>query len=155
AGVLVTNATPVFLDNETRFYYGAHSYWDCEIDDGIPLTGIGLASMPRDRFASIRPIESVGQITLKPIELSLCHGITINADASGGAIRVELLNENGHRLRGYAKEDAVVIDTDSLDHPVQWREKKIADLPPGRFLIRLHLHNAEVSALTVIHDESK
>jgi hypothetical protein len=66
-----------------------------------------MASIPRDRFAGIRPVqvsdqatlrkplENIGQATLKPLDLAGCREITLNADAAAGSIRVELLNDEG------------------------------------------------------------
>ena len=105
--------------------------------------------MPRDRFAGVRPIEKFGQITFKPIDLKNCQAITLNADAAGGTIRAEILNSDGYRVRGYSKDDAVVIEGDSLRHKVAWKSKDISSLPAGNYKIRLHLENAEVFAVTL------
>jgi len=153
AGVLVTNATPVFLDNETRFYYSGHPFWGCEVPDGIPNTGIAFATVPRDRFAGVRPIDTVGQITLKPLEAKTCRKIMLNTDASSGAIRAEILTENGYILRGYSRDDAIAVTGDHLGQEIQWNGKRLAELPLDRFILRLHLENAEVFALTMTEDD--
>jgi hypothetical protein len=159
---LFTNATPVVLDDEIRFYYGAYSQSPVGgvLEGSGPTSGVGMASIPLDRFAGIRPVarsaqvtlrkplESVGQVTLKPLDLRGCTGITLNADAAGGLIRVEVLNEDGYRVRGYSKDDAVPIRGNSLRHQVGWRERRIDKLPAGRHMLRLHLQNATVFAVT-------
>jgi hypothetical protein len=143
-----SNSTPVLLDDEFRFYYGAYSYpWNT--DDRTQISGIGLASMPRDRFAGVRPIEQFGQITLKPIPLDGVAGLSLNADASAGAVRVEVLSHDGYRVRGYTKDDAIPIAQDGLRQPVRWQERRIADLPEGKYMLRLHLDRAEVYAVTL------
>lgn len=148
AGCIWSSASPVLLDDEFRFYYGAYSStWKGAM--GKSATGIGLATLPRDRFAGLRPLHEIGQITLKSLPLAGCPAMTLNADASRGTIRVELLNEHGFRLRGYTKDDAAPITGDSLRHPVSWREARLDQLPPGRYRLRLHLENAEVFAITV------
>ncbi len=158
---IFTNATPIVLDDEIRFYYGAYSRSPIGGVGAEPgrRSGVGMASIPRDRFAGIRPVarsdqltlrkplENVGQVTLKPLDLAGCSGITINADASGGAIRVELLNEEGYRVRGFSREDAIPVAGDSLRHRVAWRERGIGELTPGRYMLRLHLENATVFAV--------
>jgi hypothetical protein len=150
SGSLFTNASPVFLDDECRFYYGGYSQGATGSDDSQLTSGIGLATMPRDRFAGVRPIDKIGQITLKPLDLAGCKGITLNADASAGAVRVELLDEHARRLHGFTRDDAEPITTDGLRHAVKWKEKALSDLPSGRYLLRLHLEHAEVFAVSLI-----
>lgn len=147
AGCLWTNSSPVFLDDEIRFYYGAYAEWNAK---GPEATGVGLAVLPLDRVAGLRPTEGTGQITLKPVPLAGCKQITVNADATQGSVRAEILDEDGYRMRGFAREDAVPMTGDSLSHTVQWRDHSITDLPDGgRYVLRLHLDNAEVFAVSL------
>lgn len=158
---IFTNATPVFLDDEIRFYYGAYNQspiGGVRAEAG-QRSGVGMASIPRDRFAGIRPVarsaqptlrkplEHVGQVTLRPLDLSGCREITLNADATEGSVRVEILSEDGYRVRGYTRDDAVPLQGDSLRHPVAWQGRRLEQLPPGRYLLRLHLEKATVYAL--------
>lgn len=159
---LFTNSTPIVHGDEIRFYYGAYNEAPLGGVKSEPgqRSGVGMASIPLDRFAGIRPVpkseqltlrkplENTGQVTLKPLDLKGCRSITVNADATKGSVRVELLTEDGYRVRGYSKDDAVVIEGDSLRHQVAWRDRKLAQLPPGRYLLRLHLDNATLYAVS-------
>ena len=80
-------------------------------------SGIGLATIPRGRFAGIG---------------------------------VEILTERGLRIQGFAKEDARPITGDALDHPVAWKDRVLADLGPGRFIVRIHLDRATVYAADLV-----
>jgi len=151
SGRIWSNATPIILAEQVRFYYGGYrGRWNMKgpIDDHKP-SAIGLATMPRDRFAGVQPMETIGQITLKAIDLSNCRNITLNADAIGGSIRVEVLNSQGYRVRGFSKEDAEPIKGDSLSHDVRWNNRTVLDLADGFYLLRLHLDQATVYALTL------
>jgi hypothetical protein len=159
---LLSNATPVVLADQIRFYYGAANQAPLGgvKSDVSQRSGVGMASLPLDRFAGLRPVarsgqvtlrkplENIGQVTLKPLDLTGCTEITINADASHGAVRVELLTEQGYRVRGYAKEDAAPTQGDSLHHKVGWAGRDLGKLPAGRYLLRFHLDNATVFAVT-------
>ena len=148
ASIIWSNATPVLLEHEFRFYYGAYGHaWNSA--DPQQISGIGLATMPRDRFAGVQPIEHFGQITFKVMPWDTSSELTINADATGGSIRAELLNEDGYRVRGFSRNDAVAITSDSLRHPVAWKERVLGDLKPGRYKLRLHLEDGEVFAVTL------
>jgi hypothetical protein len=154
---LWSNATPVVLDDEIRFYYGgAENPWQFgkgEYNWGskkrMPKTGIGLATLPLDRFAGLRPIEKIAQITLRPRPLAGEKNITINAAAKDGAVRVELLNAEGYRIPGFTKTDAVPITEDGLRLAVKWNTADLTKLPEGDIMIRIHLDRAEVFALTL------
>ena len=91
----------------------------------------------------------MGQVTLKPVELTRDTKITINADASDGEVRVELLDEEMRRVRGFSGDDASAIRGDSLRHVVTWKDKSLADLPPGRYHLRAHLRRATLFAVSI------
>jgi len=154
-GSILTNAAPVFLQDEFRFYYGGYAEGATGGDDITFKTGVGMASMPRDRFVALYPQGEVGQVTLRPLDLSGCRDMTVNADASGGAVQVEVLNADGYRVRGFAREDAVPITGDGLRLPVRWRggadsqDQTLADLPIGSYCLRVFLQHADLYAVTV------
>ena len=152
-----SNATPVVLDDEIRFYYGgAENPWTFGKGEKLwgskkrmPKTGIGLATLPLDRFAGVRPLEKIGQLTLRARPLAGVKGMTVNADASQGAVRVELLNEQGYRIPGFTKADASPLASDALRQRVTWKDADFTKLPAGDVMIRIHLENAEVFAVTL------
>ena len=146
AGCLWTNATPVILEDEIRFYYGAYAAWNTDIDrDG---SGIGVRSISRNRFVAVQPIDTVGQVTLRPQRLNRGNQLAINADAAGGAVRVEVLNKAGYVMDGFTKYDAVPLHGDSLQHTPKWRSRTLQDLPDGSYQLRLHLQDARLFAVT-------
>jgi hypothetical protein len=154
---LWSNATPIVLENEIRFYYGgAENPWTFgkgEREWGskkkMPKAGIGLATLPLDRFAGVRPLEKIAQVTLRPRSLAGITSLSLNADASAGAIRVELLDASGYRLPGFTKAEAAPLTGDSLRHRAAWKEADLTKLPAGEVTIRIHLENAELFALTL------
>jgi hypothetical protein len=154
-GSILTNAAPVFLEDEVRFYYGGYAEGATGGDDIMFKTGVGMASMPRDRFAALYPQGEVGQVTLRPLDLTGCQSLTLNANASSGSVQAEVLNADGYRVRGFAREDAAPITGDSLRLPVRWRgssvsaTRTLADLPAGSYCLRVYLQNAELYAATI------
>lgn len=139
------------------------------------FSGVGLAVMKKDRFVAVVPNpenslrnslkvsretvgkavpklakpNTVGQVTLRPLDLSQVRHITINADASQGKIAVEILNEDGYRVRGFSKDDAIPVTCDSLAAAVAWKERDLGQLKPGRHMLRIHLDNAKIFACTM------
>ena len=157
SGRIWSNATPVVLGDEMRFYYGgAENPWTFGKDEKewgskkkLPQTGIGLATLPLDRFAGLRPLEKIAQVTLRPRSLAGVKNITLNAAAKDGAVRVEILNAEGYRIPGFTKADAVPMTADDISQEARWKEKQLADLPPGRYILRVHLEKAELFAVTL------
>jgi len=160
---IFSNSTPVVLDDEIRFYYGGYAGGATGGPNDLKIaTGVGMASIPRDRFAGIaplpksdqptleKPLEHIGQITLKPIRLGDYREIRMNADASSGSIAVEVLDAEGRRLRGFSKGEAVPITAYGMAHSLQWKEASLDDLLDNEeYMLRIHLDNATVYALTL------
>jgi len=164
SGTIVTNANMIVHGDEMRFYYGAYS--SGAIGGGTDITGdqqtsgVGLATLPLDRFAGIRaepeaPTAKVkqppviGQITFKPMDLKGRTEIDVNANAADGAVWAELLDEDGYRVPGFDKENCVPLKQDALRHRFSWKGRRLADLPPAKYHIRLHFEKASVFALTL------
>lgn len=159
---LLSNSTPVVHGDEVRFYYGAANVAPLDGVKSEPNQrgGVGMASIPLDRFGGLRPVaksdqttlprplENVGQVTLRPLDLAGCADVVVNADAAAGSVRVEILTADGSRVRGYTKDDATPLRGDSLRHKAAWKERGLAQLPAGRYQIRLHLDNATVYAVS-------
>jgi hypothetical protein len=161
SGSVFTNATPVLMDDEIRFYFGGYSSGATGADNLTGASGVGFATIARDRFAGVRsversdqptlkkPLEHVGQVTLKPVELTKDSTIMLNADARDGEVRVELLDENLRRVRGFTREEASPVRGDSLRHAVKWEGRALSDLAPGTYHLRVHLLRATLFAVSI------
>lgn len=147
AGCLWTNGTPIVLENEIRFYYGAYSSWRSDLESSP--SGIGLRVLTRDRFVALEPTQHIGQVTLMPIELTPKSRITLNADAHNGQIQIELLSQNGYRISGFTRSESSAITTNQLRHAVRWQNKAWTDLPAGHYQVRIHLSDAKLFGITI------
>ncbi len=164
SGTILTNANMIIHGDEMRIYYGAYS--SGAIGGGNNITGdqqksgVGLVTLPLDRFAGIRsePEQptakikappNIGQITLKSLDFTGRTEIHLNANATDGAVWGELLDEDGYRVPSFDKANCIPLKADSLRHQLTWKKKTLSDLPAGRYHLRLHLQQAEVFALTL------
>jgi hypothetical protein len=173
AGSIITNGSPVIMEREMMFYYAA--YRGTAIG-GVGLnrqvvgakdyfSGVGLAITPRDRLVAVGPdpatpvkeqkrgapplVNTIGNVTLRALDFGGVKALTINADAAKGAVRVEILDEDGYRLRGFTKDDAVPLTADGLALPVAWKQKSLGELPAGKYLVRVYLDRADLFAVTL------
>lgn len=134
-------------------------------------SGVGLARIKRDRFVGIAPdpraalrnwnpndplkkpeppANTIGQVTLKARDLSAVKAILVNARTeAGGAVRLEILNEDGYRLHGFTRDEAIPMTGDKVDFTTAWKEKSLADLKPGKYQLRFHLDCAELFACSL------
>jgi hypothetical protein len=149
SGSIFLDNTVIYLDDEFRFYYGGYSGGATGGDDYSFNSGIGLATMERDRFASMKPFDHIGQITLKPVDLTGVKDCAINGSASTGSIRVEVLDAEGRRVHGFTRDDTSPLTGDRLAMSPRWNGRTLSALSPGRYMLRLHLENAEVFALSL------
>ncbi len=173
AGSVITNGTPVVLEKEIWFYYAGYrgtAIGGVGLNSQVAgaqdyFSGVGLAKVPLDRFVAVGPnpltpvkgqkktgprlVNTIGNVTLKPLDLGKVRKITVNADAAKGAVRVEILDVDGYLLRGFTKGDAVPLQADDLNQEARWKEKTLADLPPGSCLVRVHLDKSDLYALTL------
>lgn len=165
SGCILTNADVVIEGREMRFYYGAYS--SGAIGGGSNITGdqqksgVGLVSLPLDRFAGLRSepqpptakVKSppdIGQVTLKPLDLAGRTEIYVNANTTKGAVWCEILDEHGFRMPGFEKDACTPLKKkDTTRYRFAWRDKKLSDLPKGSYLIRLHLQSAAIYALSL------
>ncbi len=162
-GGIFTNSTPVILDDSIRFYYGGYNSGavggGAQLADASQQSGIGFATIPLDRFAGIRPValsdqatlkrplEHIGQITTKPIDLDGISSLSVNSNAEGGSVRIELLTPDGYRIEGFTKDESIPITSDTLAEEIAWKGNP--KLPTGPHLLRIHLERAEVFAITL------
>jgi hypothetical protein len=113
---------------------------------GIPGTSLpgmcstGLAVLRRDGFASLsdewpprlarRATTTPGTMTTRPVRFSRSH-LFVNADVRG-ALRVEVLDQDGRTIAPFTAERCVAIKGDSTRHRVQWDGNPTLDSVAGR-----------------------
>ena len=89
-------------------------------DGRLAEAAVGLATLPRDRWVSRQPVRKSGVLETKP--LYFAHDkVAVNADASNGALRVELVDHLGRVIEGFSRQESDLITGDSLDHIVTWK----------------------------------
>jgi len=105
----------------------------------LEKSGIGFASIQRDRFVALEASFDGGEISTKLLKLTSAT-LHLNAKSDFGEIIVELLDANGQRLA-----QSKPIQRDALDIPVEW-SGEVAQ-PAGPVMLRIKLQNARLFAL--------
>ncbi len=116
------------------------------------LPAIGLATAPLDRFVYIEPWKKkeAGWIITKPFKLEGSQ-LELNADASEGSIAVEILNEDGDPLPGFARADCEPLaKVDGIRLHSRWKEKESMRTIVGQTVrLKIHLDRTELFAFQV------
>src|SRR5213593_487196 len=81
---------------------------------------IGLARLRLDGFVSIDAGEAAGTLTTQPLRFA-DPALYVNADASRGELRIEVLEEAGAPVSGFTAADCVPLERDAVRHRVGWR----------------------------------
>ena len=79
----------------------------------------GLAFLRRDGFASMEAGAAGGSLTTRPVTFSGSR-VFVNADAAGGEVRVEILDEDGHPVAPFTLENCRPVASDSTLAEVTW-----------------------------------
>ena len=143
-GVIHPFQAPLVVDDEIRIYYQAWSgrnWWNYHKD--VNRDGYGLATLRRDGFVSVES-EGHGTLTTKPL-VFIGDTLVVNANAQGGDLAVEAIDEKGDPIAGFSKADCTPITTDGLRHEVKWNESSDCQLLQARPIrLRFHLNNAKL-----------
>jgi hypothetical protein len=147
---------PVVDDGRIKLVYSAGFYSHGYGRGGYPTrgldvdkqTGLGLATLRKDGWASLDAGRREGSVTTKvlrnvqgPLALNF---VTARGRGYGtGWIKVEVLDEHGRVVPGYSRDDCAELRGDRLDQVVTWNGSDA--LPAGRPLrLRFHMTDARL-----------
>jgi hypothetical protein len=133
---------PIVAGDELRFYYGGRLYRHGPYagpDKGPEQSGIGFATIKRDRFVALEASFDGGEILTQPLHLKNT-ALHLNAKSDFGEILVQLLDANGQ-----VAAQSKAIQRDGLDVPVIWSGP--VKQPMGPVTLRIKLRNARLFAL--------
>jgi len=118
-GMIYVFQRPVVVGDEILFYYAGFDglHWATRRNE-LQGGAIGLAKLRLDGFVSIDAGDGVLQTKLMAMS---GDRLIVNADASLGHIRVEVVDAEGEPIEGFGKDDAHPITGDSVRHEVRWK----------------------------------
>ena len=106
--------------------------------------------MRLDGFVSVQPVsdQKAGTLTTRPF-VFLGDDIQINADASNGSVRVEILDANGKPIDGFSAADCQALRGDQLRHTLRWKEKQNCRQLKGRPIrLQFYLDQSKLFSFT-------
>ena len=143
--IMGTAIEPIITDDEIHWYYtGTEHTHGAQMKDRHKA--IGLAKWRLDGFVSLDADEE-GVVETVPLQIP-GGGLEINADASGGQVKVEVLTADGQVQPGFSIDDCVPLTNDNIRHAVRWKSTTLANATqPLR--LRFVLNRAKLYAFRV------
>lgn len=148
-------SAPVVLDNEIRVYYSGWNLrhhlgdlaWSGKVRDGLwRASCIGFVSLRLDGWVAAHAVgHRSGTLVTRSMTFE-GSALEVNADASRGQIKVELLDAAGNPISGFSGPDAVLLTQDSLHQKVAFSKP----LPHGPVRIKFTLQDAELYAFQFV-----
>lgn len=108
---------------------------------------IGLVTIKRDRYAGREAGPEPGLIRTPLLRVE-GDGITLNADAPNGEIRVQVCAPDGQPLPGFSFDECAPITADALDAPVTW-PRPFRELSGSPLRLEFQLRNATLYAFGI------
>jgi hypothetical protein len=136
----LANNDPIRIGDHLRIYYAGRMYRHGPYagpDKGPERSGIGFATVRRDRFVALETSFDGGEIVTKALQLA-GNKLHLNAKSDFGAISVVAEDTNG-KITGESEP----IHADGLDLPITW---KTAPNLTGPVTLRFRLENARLFA---------
>ena len=150
---IMVGAPSVVKDDKVYVYYHGENrpHWG---GTGAPFemkSGIALATYRLDGFVSIEAGDKPygGSVTTIPIQFSGTQ-LEINADATWGEIRVEILDDANQVIVGFEVDACEPVMGDSVRHRVSWKGKSVGNLVGRTVKLRFHLTASRLYAFQFV-----
>ena len=146
-GMIISAPGWVEVGDEWWLYYtgydGPHGY-DENRAQGLFRTGsIGLATLRKDGFVSMRGPENGGVIVTRRLRWPGGR-LMINVNASGGELRVRVTDDHRKVVPGLGYDDCVPIRGDSVGHEVKWTKRSLDELKGESLRLEFQLARADL-----------
>ncbi|MFH1568334.1 MAG: hypothetical protein ABIL09_10100 [Gemmatimonadota bacterium] len=152
SGMVLAPTDPVLTDTQMLFYYGGFNTVHHAPMSAPWTSAIGRAILRRDGFASWDALPGQGgELLTQPLRADGAP-LQVNADAGAGGLRVEVLDDTGHVVPGFARDRCVPLREDTARHrgcmaPVAWDPAPDGAALAGRSIqLRFELERARLFA---------
>lgn len=118
-----------------------------EVEGRRWMIGIGLAKLRRDGFLSLRAGSAEGFALTRLFSVGAGRQLILNADAGGGQVEVEVVDEHLKPVPGYTRAEFQSIRVNGVSLPGRWEKNADLGALAGRAVrLRFYLRQADLFA---------
>ncbi len=149
------------VGEQTFIYYGA---WDPRVwESSPPRGGVGIATLPRDRFAELivdsstagsgdyQMMKTVSSFMTRSLAIddAAPRRFYINADGlnDSATLKVELLDHKMEPLPDYSGVNAAIVANSGFQTPITWKRRTLVNDLPDRIRVRVTFDGARKSGI--------
>lgn len=144
------NGTPLIVGDSLYFYSSGRRLNEIMWDS---YSSTGLATLRRDGFVSMSVSNTEGYLITEPLLFDGDY-LFVNANIRG-EMRVEILDNKGNTIKGYTKDDSIVISENSTKHKVSWGSKEsLKHLGEKKIRIKFYLSDGDLYSFWISPWES-
>jgi hypothetical protein len=149
------------VGEQTFIYYGA---WDPRVwESSPPRGGVGIATLPRDRFAELivdsstagsgdyQMMKTVSSFMTRSLAIddAAPRRFYINADGlnDSATLKVELLDHKMEPLSDYSGVNAAIVANSGFQTPITWKRLTLVNDLPDRIRVRVTFDGARKSGI--------
>ncbi|HEY5586748.1 MAG TPA: hypothetical protein VIK78_19945 [Ruminiclostridium sp.] len=104
---------------------------------------MGLATLRRDGFASMEDQGKGGYLVTRKLRFNGKY-LFVNADAAGGKLEAEMLDENNNILAPFSRENCVPVIKDGVTQMITWNgAENLSNLTDRPVRIKFYLQNSK------------
>lgn len=149
----IHSTTSILVIHEDRLVFPYSGYSGTEPDGSHPGIynggAIGLATLRRDGFASLRASQGEQSLLTRPVAFQ-GEFLFVNVDNLGGSLAIEVLDLNARPVPGFTKSECFPIRADSTKMPVRWKGgDSLVRFAGDPVRFRFHLANGDLYAFWV------
>lgn len=127
--------------DKTLIYYGG---WDNSHNSKETRhSAIGLATLRLNGFVSLNAGQQLSTVTTRILQ-NANGPLLINADASNGTLRAELIDADGNTIPGYSAVDCIPINKDRIVQVIRWKKHRELPQAVNMFRIKFEMMNTEL-----------
>lgn len=154
AGRVFPGTTMFVKDGRVHIYYTGVS---TRHGEGWGEMGIGLATLPADRFVGLRPKDGTEGLLETPLLETAGGTLLLNAEAAEGDIQVALLDASGAPIPGFTRDASRLTRADGMTFLVEWENSgarlTLKDArPQGPFALQVRLRGGSLYAIQAVAD---
>lgn len=138
------NGMPIIVGDSLYFYASGRGQ-PKDITSVDKNMSTGLATLRRDGFVSMRAEEQEGYLTTEILNFD-GEFLFVNADLREGNLRVEVCDEKGDPLKGFTRNDCVVMENvNSTRHAITWTDEEgLSSLRGENVRLKFFLTNGDL-----------